>query len=598
MRSESGIIYEGTRPPTIEELSNASVVALDIESTGTRVEVDQPLGVALSVDRRGGAYFPWGEQSFPWRMIEDDKVLKVGHNIQFDRSLMKKHNILCDNVADTMILGHMGEYDLKMMRYSLGDLYRKLYYQERIFEGAPREFVDFKGIGGLNASTQTMGEMCSLHARTTLNFWEEYEHLIDYDGLSELFWDLKMPMVNVLSDVELNGCVIDDTYLRSLGVEFRKRMDTLEYALERVTGVKGTNYNSGDQIAWLLFDKLGLQGKYLTSSGKRFSTDAKALESLRTKHPAVNLILTFRMYSKLIGTYVDGILERMINGRVHPHFGQAATDTGRLNSTDPNAQNIPKRKEQGYKIRRAFVAPEGHVLVVVDWNQLELRDLAIQSKDPGLIDAFNSGRDIHAETAIRAYGSASRRADGKTMNYQIVFGGGTREHRQKFMEAYPVAGLWIAERIRDLHMNGFAKTRKGRIRPLPNGRLDADYGFMTKLERDFLAKAERQCVSTHVQGSAAEEVQEAMVNIWNITRDTDIRMIMQVHDELLFEVPFGKEIEIAEVVKKACEKLRTLSGYPVDLTVDTKVGKNWKDLVKFSSWKEKTVEQRKMVIAA
>ena len=538
--------------PDFDSLNTADLMAFDVESSGLHPATHDFIGVSFAVNTSSGYYFQCGDERFPWQQLENPNVLKVAHNAAFDRLMLKKQGILANNFADTLIAAHMlWDEHLSLKHLSLQHLGIVI--------------PTFSEIGGLSATLQQMGTMSAKHSLATLQLWQHYEPLLQKWGMSHLFWDIQMPLVPVISDMELEGIAVDEAELDILGVEFLQKADAIARAIESLTGISNVNYNSADQVAWLLFEKLGLKPGHLTKGGKRPSTDATELEKLKSDHPAVNLILVYKQYRKLVSQYVVGMKKELVNRRIHTSFNQAGTSTGRLSSSGPNLQNIPKRRPDGRRIRRAFVASPGCVLIVPDFDQLELKDLAIHSKDPYLLDAFRSERDIHTETALRAFGSASKRAEGKTLNYRVTYGGGQKKDRQKFFEAYPVAAEWIQRKSLEASENGYAKTRHGRIRLLP----EAQSSNPRKA-----AHGQREAISTIVQGSSAEEVFRGMIKVWAESHDTEVKMLLQVHDEIILEVPEGMVDDVVPMLKQEL----TCDDYDIPLTVSIKVGKNWKDL--------------------
>jgi len=548
-------IYIHGRPDynILDALHNAKVVAIDLETSGTNVAKDVPFIIGASIDGKSGVAVPFGYDLFPWRILEDDKVLKIAHNATFDRSMLKRQAIWTQNYADTLILAHMlwnTHLDLKYL-YS---------------ECLGKELTTFTEIGGFGASEQYLGVMCASHATATIELWNELSPGLSKWGFKHLFWDIQMPLIPIISDMEINGSLIDQNELNVMREEFTEKLEILERVMNKAAGIDDLNYSSGDQVAWLLFKKLGLKGGHKTPSGKRLSTDAEALESLRGMHVIIPLLIKHREYEKLLSTYIEGISKRLVDGRIHTNFRQTGTRTGRLSSTDPNLQNIPQRKPEGRRIRKAFIAPEGSVLVAADKDQLELRELAIQSKDKYMIDAFVSGRDIHTETAIRAYGTAEKRFEGKTLNYTIAFGGGS-EHKDKFFEAYPGAAAWIKRVIRQGSYDCCAITRQGRIRKLDNLLSD---------NPKYKSHGERELLSTMIQGSAAEEVQMDMYKVWKVIHDTEVKLLLQVHDELVVECPKSIATDVAKVLKDGM----TSNEQIVPLTCEVKIGDNWRDMKK------------------
>ncbi|MBM3450930.1 MAG: DNA polymerase I, partial [Armatimonadetes bacterium] len=405
-----------------------------------------------------------------------------------------------------------------------------------------------------------------------------------------VFRDIEMPLAEVLADVESAGVACDAGYLTDLATDFRARLDRLT---SEIQALAGTDFNIGSpkQLAFVLFEKLGLPAIKKTKTG--YSTDAEVLEILAPQHEIVAKILAHRELSKLQSTYID-VLPRLVDpvsGRIHTTFDQIVAATGRLSSRDPNLQNIPIRSEDGRRIRRAFVAAPGHVLVAADYNQIELRLLAHISGDEGLRAAFRAGRDIHTEVACDVFGvtpetmTAEHRRRAKIINFGIAYGisdfglatqisvapAEARVYIERYFQTYPGVRAYIDDTIAAARRDGYVSTLAGRRRPL------ADLHSRNRAVREA---AERIAINTPIQGTGADLIKLAMIRIHRevMPRFSGARMVLQVHDELLFEAPIALAPPLGAAVTNAMRDAMTLA---VPICVDVKSGDNWRDLAPF-----------------
>ena len=410
---------------------------------------------------------------------------------------------------------------------------------------------------------------------------------LEVRGLTYLLDQVEMPLLPVLAEMEYMGVRVDLGRIDELAREFGARIEAVTREIYDLAGC-AFNINSTHQLQEVLFGRLGLPAKHKTKTG--YSTGAEALEELRTSHPIVEKILEHRTLVKLKGTYLDGMpaLVDPGNGRVHTTFNQAVTATGRLSSNDPNLQNIPVRDELGRRIRQAFVPAEGRVLLSADYSQIELRLLAHVSRDPSLIEAFRTGEDIHRRTAAEVFGVSleqvtdDMRSRAKAVNFGIVYGisdfglsqqlgisrNEAREYITSYFLRYPGVRAWVDEILTQARAQGYVTTLLGRRRQLP--------GIISRnpQERGF---AERTAINTPLQGSAADIIKLAMVRLHGelAQRGLASRLILQVHDELILEVP-GEELPVvAGLVRTAMEEVLPLE---VPLQVDLKAGPSWYDL--------------------
>ena len=409
------------------------------------------------------------------------------------------------------------------------------------------------------------------------------------DGVLKLYEDLELPLLDVLADMEVEGIGLDRDYLERLRVEFAQGIESIEKELSKLAGGE-LNLNSTKQLRKLLFDDLKLPVIHKTPKGEP-STDEETLVALSQQHPLPAKIIDFRELSKLKSTYIDGLLAKITRaGRVHTHFDQTGAATGRLSSLDPNLQNIPIRTPLGQKIRRAFVPRPGAVFVSADYSQIDLRVLAHISEDEALCEAFRSGEDVHTKTACEIFEVKPDKVDkemrrrAKAVNFGIVYGqtahglsqglgipyGAAREYIEKYFARYSGVKKWIERNLDQARADGFVRTILGRVRYLP------DLAAKNTAVRQF---NERAAANTPIQGSSADIIKQAMVNIHRKmlerAKPWRSKTLLQVHDELLFECP---KAEAEEFGRWARKEMETAVKLKVPLIVDLKVGENWQDM--------------------
>ncbi|NLG28904.1 MAG: DNA polymerase I, partial [Chloroflexi bacterium] len=403
-----------------------------------------------------------------------------------------------------------------------------------------------------------------------------------------LFYDLEIPLVPVLIRMQVHGMVVDAAYLRTMSQDFSLRLGQLREQIHSLAG-HPFNLNSPQQLAGVLFDELKLPVIRRTKTG--YSTDASVMEALQDKHPIVALILEHRQLEKIKSTYLDALPE-MINphtGRVHTSFKQAGTSTGRLSSADPNLQNIPVRSDVGKQVRAAFVAPPGHVLLSCDYSQVELRILAHVSQDPELMGAFQRNEDVHASTAAAILGvpleevTSAQRGLAKAINFGLMYGMGdyglsartdlSVEQARAFIDAYfsrfRQVKAYLDETVRRAHEVGYVETVLGRRRYFPE--------LKTRSAQAVMRAAERAAVNMPIQGSAADILKLAMIALdRHLTeRGLAAAMVLQVHDELVLEVPAAELDVVRPLVIDTMQNAYPLS---VPLKVDAAVGTNWMEM--------------------
>jgi len=544
--------------PDLNDLADASVLAFDTETSGVNVAKDVPFGFSLA-SSPNCAYYTSMHNRFMLDLLADESKLKVMHNSKFDRSMLKKRGITVNNLADTMIAAHL----LEENRLSLEVLLKRYI---KGYDLDIRFFKDFdKPIP--HATLQEMANHFGPHSAATLALWQVLQRELRANMLTPVFWNVEMPLVPVLSDMELNGAMIDTKVLSDLGIHYDEMIFALEEALFEFAGRRSINFNSADQAADVLYEQFKVPKppahmKALWTQSGRPTVDKTYLAQFGAKFPIINVYLKYKMYRHLKDTYVDGIMERLVNGRIHTNFNQTRTRTGRLSSTQPNLQNVPMRTSEGRKIRKGFIAPEGKKIVKADMDQVELRKMACLSDCEALLDAFRDGRDVHKETAVRAYNDPDRRPDGKTLNFKLVYGGGTPEEQKILFEIYPEVKTWTDSMLHEFEILGYARTHHGRKRHLGN---------FDRMSGKEVAHACREGISTMDQGSCAEYLKIGMRKIWNEIHDSDIKMLLQVHDELLLECP---NKDVPELVDSLRRNL-TYNELQIPLTVSISVGENW-----------------------
>ncbi len=521
-------------------------------------------------------------------VLLDSKIRKLAHNGKYDMTVLNRNGIEVNGLAfDTMVATYL--IDPGRRTFNLKDLgFAKLG-----IEMAPIETLIGKGKTQVTMADVPIGRAAHyacLDADVTCRLAGMLEPELRDAGLWNLFTEVEMPLVSVLAKMEQRGIAIDVPFLQKLSGELYSKIVELEQSIYEAAGHK-FNINSTQQLGNVLFQELRLPTSRRTKTG--FSTEAEVLEELRGAHPIIERVLEYRQLMKLKSTYVDA-LPLMINpltGRLHTSFNQTGTVTGRLSSSDPNLQNIPIRTELGRRIRGAFVAEDpDSVLLSADYSQIELRILAHISQDERLLAAFAADEDIHAATAADIFGvsmdrvTSEQRRVAKVVNFGIIYGisdyglaagaGLARREAGEFIENYLAkyngVSKYVEETKRQASEQGYVTTILGRRRYLPE---------INVSHRGLRQAAERTAINMPIQGTAADIIKIAMIKLDNVMTKLGLKskMILQVHDELLFEVPSGELDEMRSLVVQAMENALPLD---VRLKVDVKVGRNWNDMEK------------------
>ncbi|MGH2358125.1 MAG: DNA polymerase I, partial [Candidatus Limnocylindria bacterium] len=537
------------------------------------------LGIAMAATDGSSWYLPWtGGQPLPGWFARDDRRL-LGHDLkQLAVMLGTRDAPLAGTWFDTLIAGYMVNPALRSQ--TLEDVTATRFGAEL----PPKPTSPETG-----ADETASARRAAAEALTALLATPGLERELEEGGLSDLFREVEMPLLPVLARMELAGVAIDRDALDAMSAEFGAQLAGLE---ARIYGLVGHEFNIGSprQLEQVLFSELGLPATKRTRTG--FSTDASVLEELREQHEVVGLILEHRQVAKLKSTYVDALPTLMgADGRVHTTYQQAVAATGRLSSADPNLQNIPIRTTLGRRIRRAFVAPSGRLLLGADYSQQELRILAHVSGDPGLKADFAAHSDIHLAAAARVLGLApdqvgpKERSVAKMINYGIAYGLSDfgladrlkipREEAQKYITDYFAAYPGIRRYTVEIKMlardQGFVSTLLGRRRYLPE---------LSARNSALRSAGERMAINMPIQGTAADGMKIAMVRLDAALRERGLRsrMLLQVHDELVFETDEDELPELAALAREIMEGALPLD---VPLEVDLKVGENWEQMDRY-----------------
>lgn len=510
-------------------------------------------------------------------VFENESILKISDNIKKDMALLLKYGIeLRNSYFDISIGAYV--IDPSKNSYALNDVAQNLL-------GAFLESEkDFKNDFCIENEAFKNYVPCALLAIDKLKEYEENK--IKEDNLSTLFYEIELPLTKVLCDMEFSGFKVDKDNLKDFTQKLGETIDSLEKEIYALSGEE-FNINSPKQLGEILFEKLGLKAIKKTKTG--YSTDAKVLEKLKGSHEIIDKILAYRQYAKLKSTYGDGLLAVICgDGKIHSTFNQTTTQTGRISSTEPNLQNIPQRSEEGREIRKLFVPQDDNYLLTdADYSQIELRILAHMSKDENLISAFNNGEDIHQETASKVFNVDKKdvtdvlRTRAKAVNFGIVYGMGeyslsqdlkvsvkeAKAYIESYFEKYPLVKNYLDTTVENARENGYVLTLFGRKRYISE---------ITSSNFNLRSFGERVAMNTPIQGTSADIIKIAMVNIHKELKERNLKshLILQVHDELIIET-HKDEVEIVE--KLLCNCMENAAKLLVNLKVSVKSAKSWYD---------------------
>jgi len=581
----------------ISELGTTHELAIEIETTGEKAAMADLVGIAILPARGEAFYIPLGHlglnqpQQLPLTQVTA-RLKPILENAIIDKIAYNGKHVMAVLAGCGVKVRNLN-FDPMLAAYLLGE--KSLGLKALAFNKLGTEIVTLAELTGTGKKQSSLSLLdvsrVADHACASVNIlWSlkgSLETELRQQGLWQLFTEVEMALIPVLVAMEKDGILLDADLLREMSLEMGKELLRLEKEIYSSVGHQ-FNINSPQQLGRVLFEDLRLPQSRKTKTG--YSTEASVMEALRGVHPVIEFILEYRQLSKLKSTYVDA-LPALINhktGRVHTNFNQAGTATGRLSSSDPNLQNIPVRSEMGNKIRKAIIAPPGAYLLSADYSQIDLRALAHLSQDAGLIAAFAQDEDIHATTASKLFGipadevTPEMRRNAKTVNFGVIYGMSdygleqatnlSREEAAQFIalyfEKYPGVKEYLEATKEQARKLGYVQTVLGRRRFLPE---------INSANRMVREAAERMAINAPVQGSSADIIKIAMINLHREMerRNLKSKMLLQIHDELLFEVP---EAEVAEMKSLISELMPRAVELRVPVKIDIKLGKNWAEM--------------------
>jgi len=579
-----------------EKLLGCKEFCFDTETTGLEHHTSELVGLSFSIKPSEGWYVPIPPHrdkaieilSILSPAFENENIDKVGQNMKFDLLMLKSYGLeVRGKLNDTMIAHYLLEPD---MRHNLNILsenylgYKPIEIEELIGKKGPRQ-LNMRSI-----NPERIVDYATEDADIALQLKSILFEKLNSENLVNLYYTLEEPLIQVLSEMEYAGVRIEPASLKGLEQELNEELLKLDEEIKSMAGVPDLNISSPKQLGEVLFERMKIATGAKKTKTKQYSTSEEELAKYRDKHPIIDKILDFRSVKKLLSTYVE-VLPTLINkktGRIHASFNQAVASTGRLSSNNPNLQNIPIREERGREIRKAFVPKDSeHLLLSADYSQIELRLMAHMSKDEGMLEAFQNGEDIHAATASKIFRvpladvTREQRSRAKTANFGMIYGISafglsqrleiSRTEAKELIDGYFDTYRGVKEYMdfcaKQAREKGYVETIFGRKRYLP------DINSGNAMVRGL---AERNAINAPIQGSAADIIKAAMIGIHQKIKAQNLRsrMIIQVHDELVFDVYKPELDEVKSLVKKSMENAVKLS---VPLEVDMGVGTNWLD---------------------
>ena len=599
-RDYRALLEEGELVALRNRISRAGAVSLDTETDSPYPTRARLVGMSFALVPGEAFYLPLGHDylcapaqiskeralSILRPVLEDAGIRKTGQNVKYDAIVLRGEGIRLDGIErDTMVLSYLlepnwGKHNLERLA---------LTYLQAV--KAPYESVVGKGKSQVTMNKVEIDRVVPYacqDADLALELGSLLWDKVRERKLDRLYEDIERPLIGLLAQMEIWGVRVDPGVLRAMSKELEAELQMLEKEIHELAGCT-FNINSPRQLGSVLFHKLGLPATKKTRITKGFSTSIDILEDLAALHPLARLVLDYRQKTKLKSTYADALPE-LINpatGRIHTSYNQTVASTGRLSSSDPNLQNIPARGEWGTRFRRAFIADKGHTLLTADYSQIELRILAHLSEDPALVETFLKDRDVHDETARLVFGDGpglpaeEMRRRAKVINFSIIYGTSafslakelqtSASEAQKFIDRYfeqrPLVRDYLERIVAEARERGFSETIFGRQRQVPE---------LRQADKMTQQAGRRIALNMPIQGSAADLIKAAMLRIWDDLRARDLRtrMILQVHDELVFEVPAVEKEEVEKIVRDRMENVCDLR---VPLKVRLGWGPNWAD---------------------
>ena len=575
----------------VAEVGRYEEFCFDTETTGFDIFNDRIVGLSLAVEPFKAWYVPFKEENTPEYaeivrpLFEDERIAKIGQNIKFDLMVLRRLGIeIRGRKYDTMILHYLLDPESRHNMNALSERYlnyKPIEIETLIGKGSKQLTMDLVNV-------ERVKEYAAEDADVTLRLKQVLYPQVEEIGLQHLYFEVEEPMIAVLADIEMAGVRIDTGALAVYAVELSRKLGELEAAIRTEAGEPNLNINSARQLGEVLFAKMRIAEKPKMTRTKQFCTDEDYLQSFARKHRIVDLILEYRGVKKLLSTYVEA-LPQLVNrttGRIHTSFNQAVTATGRLSSTNPNLQNIPVRDDMGRRIRKAFIpSDDDHLLLSADYSQVELRLMAHLSGDESLISAFEHGEDIHTATAAKLFNkplgevTPEERRRAKTANFGIIYGISAfglsqrleiprkeaKEIIDGYFASYPKVKEYMDNVVAKAKEEGFVSTIFGRRRYLN------DISSHNAVARGL---AERNAVNAPIQGSAADIMKIAMINVHRRFAAEGIRsrVILQVHDELVVDMLRSEQERVTAIVTECMESAAQLK---VRLIADAGVGDNW-----------------------
>ena len=576
----------------LNNLLKQKAVCFDTETTSLNELEAELIGMSFSYKKGLAYYVPISENQNEAKetvelfrpFFEDQNVLKIAHNMKYDAKVLQNYNIdVTGKLFDTMIAHYLLNPD---GRHGMD------YLSEMYLDYKPVSIETLIGKKGKNQLTlrevdiETQTAYAAEDADVTFQLYELFAPQLAKENLEELFYNVEMPLMKVLAKIELTGVKLDEKWLAQESIDLENDLRILESKIFELSGEQ-FNMNSPKQLGEILFDKMQLDPKAKKTKTGQYATSEDVLQKLSSKHEIITSILEYRTLQKLKSTYVDALPSQIDkkDERVHTTFAQTVAATGRLASVNPNLQNIPIRTLRGQQIRGAFVSGEGKKIISADYSQIELRLIAEISGEQNMIAAFQNGEDIHVSTAAKLFDipleevTKTQRGQAKTVNFGIIYGQGafalaeqtglSRSEAKKMIESYyenyPRLKEYMAEQVKKAQDFGYVETILGRKRHLKD--INSS-NFVVK------AHAERNAVNAPIQGSAADIIKLAMIKIDHEleAQNLETKMLLQVHDELLFEVPIDELETVKTLIKKEMESAFSTS---VPLLVEVGVGDNW-----------------------
>ena len=594
---EVKIVYKEDFKDFIEKLKNQNLFAFDTETTSLNIFEAELVGVSFCFDTKTSYYVPLLHEvmfeenkqvdidefiSLVKKIFENENQKKTGHNLKYDIQIFKNYGVNVKGVSfDTMIAAYLLSPD--DLSFSLSSTAKK-------YLGL--DGIEYKDVIGKKDNFSQVDIQCAANysAEDSYFSWMLYLKLskeLEEKELTKVFYDIDLPLLDVLSKMELNGVCIDTESLKKSSIFLGEELKTLENEIYELAGGSTFNINSPKQLSFILFEKLGISTKGIKKTTQGYSTDVTTLEKLKGVHPIADKLLQYRSVFKLKSTYIDSLplYVSKKTGRLHTKFNQAVTGTGRLSSSDPNLQNIPVKTEEGRKIRDAFIAPKGKVVISADYSQVELRVLAHMSHDKALIEAFKNNEDIHTKTSKFIFNlgedeipTSEQRRLGKVINFGVVYGMSAfrlskelsinmftaQKYIDGFFQKYSGVKAYFDKLLVEVKEKGYVSTMFGRKR------------FTASIDKEGRDKGylNRMAINAPIQGTAADIIKLSMLNIQREIEKNNypLKMIIQIHDELVFECDESFKEKGAEFIKFQMENVLKLE---VPLKVDVGVGASW-----------------------